>query len=270
MKDDFFIGYLEQAPESYARKSKFFAILAMIIAVLVAAVFVLSQKGFEDSNFEFGNITNHEGILVETPVPMLKVQNNGKTESILLVGFGKFGAESALADMKAKAGKPIFGKSVKIKGSLIYHDNKKILELTENGDAFVGFSNKNQTASAKKISHGNVSLFGEIYDPKCAFGVMKPGYGKPHRSCAIRCISSGIPPVLKMTNKDGASNYCILKGENNEVINAEVLDFVADQIRICGRLEQEDDWLVLYTNPSEDILRLQPHFIEGKIPMCNM
>ena len=28
----------------------------------------------------------------------------------------------------------------------------------------------------------------------CFLGVMKPGRSKPHRACAVRCISGGIPP----------------------------------------------------------------------------
>jgi len=48
----------------------------------------------------------------------------------------------------------------------------------------------------------------------------------------------------------------------------EILVFVADQVSICGRLEQNNDWLVLYTNPSNDILRLQPFWMEGEVPLC--
>jgi hypothetical protein len=43
---------------------------------------------------------------------------------------------------------------------------------------------------------------------------------------------------------------------------------VADQVLICGRLEQKDDWLVLYINPVKDILRLQPYWMDGEIPLC--
>ena len=46
---------------------------------------------------------------------------------------------------------------------------------------------------------------GEIVDPKCFFGVMKPGEGKPHKDCAIRCILGGIPPVLKVTDESWQS-----------------------------------------------------------------
>lgn len=49
-----------------------------------------------------------------------------------------------------------------------------------------------------------MTLEDEIIDPKCYFGVI-PGKGKIHRSCAIRCISDGIPPVLATTDKNNMS-----------------------------------------------------------------
>ena len=201
---------------------------------------------------------------------MVKIQDekSGEIKSILLVGFGKMGAEKDIGLMEKKEGTKLYGAHVKFKGTRIYHDGKELLELTEGVNSFLEKSTIPAMHLDIKKEKGSVTLRGEIYDPKCAFGVMKPGYGKPHRSCAVRCISGGIPPVLKMTNKNGEANYCLLVGPNGEAINQLVLEYVADQIQICGELKEEDDWLVLYTDPTADILRLQPHFIEGEIPLC--
>jgi hypothetical protein len=37
---------------------------------------------------------------------------------------------------------------------------------------------------------------GEIIDPKCFAGAMKPGTGKTHKACAALCLRGGIPPAF--------------------------------------------------------------------------
>jgi hypothetical protein len=93
---------------------------------------------------------------------------------------------------------------------------------------------------------GTMEIKGEIVDPKCFFGVMKPGEGKPHRDCATRCILGGIPPVLAIRNKIGFANYCLVLGSNGEPINELVKNFVAEPISVKARAVRLDDWIVLY------------------------
>ncbi len=93
---------------------------------------------------------------------------------------------------------------------------------------------------------GIQKIKGEIIDPKCYFGVMKPGEGKVHRDCAIRCILGGIPPVLKVMNENGEKNYYLIVGPNGESMNEAVQDFVAEPIEIEARAVQQDDWIILY------------------------
>ena len=274
-KNDFYIGWKSEAPDTFSKTVKKFTWIVLLIVPIVAMSLVLSQRGFEDSDFEFGTLTEIEGTLMMEPVPMIKTVENGKTKSILLVGFGKFGAEKTFEEYSAMTPdvkSSLNNAQLKLNGTLIYNDGKTLLELTEGVQSINLNVDKSKILnSSKPIKKdlGNVTLRGEIYDPKCAFGVMKPGYGKPHRSCAVRCISGGIPPVLKIENKKGEKNYCILLSESGQPINKEVLEYVADQVQVCGRLEQQDDWLVFYTDPRSDILRLQPHFIEGELPLCS-
>ena len=205
-KNEFYIGWQSEAPDSFARKIKKFIWIILIIVPIVAMSLVLSQQGFEDSNFEFGTLTEIEGTLFMEPVPMIKTTENGKVKTILLVGFGKFGAEKTFeAYLDKNPGKKaaLNNFNVKLNGTLIYHDGKTLLELTEGANSIIGWENKTVNYNTQKKALGNTTLRGEIYDPKCAFGVMKPGHGKPHRSCAVRCISGGIPPVLKIENKKG-------------------------------------------------------------------
>jgi hypothetical protein len=73
---------------------------------------------------------------------------------------------------------------------------------------------------------------------------MKPGEGKTHRSCAIRCISGGIPPVVKSNSSD----YFLLVNENMKPINSEVLAIVGDQVNLDGEVVELDDWKILKVN----------------------
>ncbi|HET9825407.1 MAG TPA: hypothetical protein VFP87_08735, partial [Chitinophagaceae bacterium] len=103
---------------------------------------------------------------------------------------------------------------------------------------------------------GTLKIKGEIIDPKCYFGVMKPGEGKVHRDCAIRCILGGIPPVFHVQNQIGQSNYYLIVGPHGEKMNEAVKDFVAEPIEIEARLIKYDDWVVMYVKDKEAIHRI--------------
>lgn len=273
-EQDFYIGWQEQAPAIFASKVKAFVIGIMLLIPLVVVLLVLNQKGFKSSVFELGQLTTLEGVLIDQPVPMLKTQigldanQQPLYQSIVLVGFGKKGAEQDLANITQTTGETWVNHSVKLRGTLIYYDGKVVLELSEGAAAFVERGKNPVPTFTKKQALGDIKLRGEIYDPKCALGVMKPGYGKSHRSCAVRCISGGIPPLFRVANLDQSVNYFLLLDEQGNKLNEQVLDYVADQIQICGRLEQQDDWMFLYLNPSKDIVRLQHHSLEGAVVLC--
>lgn len=270
MKDDFYIGWQPDAPDFFSQKIKKAVLVLFLLTAVVATSFVLSQRGFESSVFEFGEMKTIEGILMKTPVPMLKIYGKDSgVKSILLVGFGKMGAEKDLEAYEKEKEVDLNQKKVKLRGTRIYHDGKEILELTEGANSILEFAEADSPRAQKKDSFGEVSLRGEILDPKCALGVMKPGEGKPHRSCAVRCISGGVPPVFRMENSNGETNYCLIRARKGGAVNQEVLQYVADQVQICGNMQKEDDWLVLYTDPDSEILRLQPYWMSGEVPMCS-
>lgn len=270
--NDFFIGWQEKMPAPYIEYAKLVIITLVFIVVSVSVLLVFSQDEFEDSKFELGKISEIEGILVMDPIPMIKIYSSSNPEvwnSVLLIGYGKFGAENTIEEIEAKNNSSLNRKWVKLRGTKIYHEGKYAFELTEGAESYL--SSKNAARDYKPVSDiiGRETLFGEILDPKCALGVMKPGFGKIHRSCAIRCITGGIPPIFRITNKEGKSNYALLKGPNGESINLAVLPFVADQMRLCGRLEQQDDWLILYTDPATDFVRLKPQWMEDDLILCS-
>ena len=81
---------------------------------------------------------------------------------------------------------------------------------------------------------------------------MKPAEGKIHKSCAIRCISGGVPPVFRQpTGKtDQPYDYFLVVDESGESINQAVLPFVGEPVSAAGKTANFLDWKILYINPS--------------------
>ncbi len=259
--DDFYVGYLPDTPTS-TRKLLFRSVIFLAIGfALAGGILFVGQQGFSNSVFEFGELTEISGVIHLQPVPHLSVkpspeQRNLGDRAILLVGFGKFGAKGDLLGASKRLNTPIDGQEVTLRGTLIYRDGKTLLELTEKEEAIIEIIPGNTPQKATLTELGPTSLSGEILDAKCYFGVMKPGSGKPHRSCAIRCISGGVPPVILADNPinlDQHREYVILIGPNGEMINDRVLDFVAEPVHLCGELQQLGDWLVCQVNLEEGI-----------------
>ena len=254
-QQDFYIGWMDEAPKSFAKHVKRVLLILFPVALIVAYLLSTSQKKFSTANFEFGKLTEVKGIYYNTPVPMLKVfDKNNLSITIPLVGYGKHGAETAIMELEKEKGVSLNGKEVTLKGTLIYGDGKTLLQVDKNDDPIVNIGAES-TVQLQQKDLGTQTIRGEIVDPKCYFGVMKPGEGKVHRDCAIRCILGGIPPVLHVQNEKGESNYYLIIGPNGEKINEAVQDIVAEPVSIEARVVQQNDWIILYTD-KEKIKRI--------------
>jgi hypothetical protein len=269
---DFYIVYQPNAPESHKRWGRrFFWILSGIVT-LVAVLFALGQKGFSSGQYEYGKLTELEGVYMTRPFPHLRIYNGkgfyGEHDfrSVLLVGDRKHGAGESIEKAEALHGAAMRDSVyAKVRGTLIYNDGKTLLELTEREKSFLGFRETPPELLVDSSSVGVIggfeaykletTLLGEIIDPKCYFGAMKPGEGKVHKSCAILCVSGGIPPVLKVSSPS-SNEYYLLLHDNGSPVNEAVLDYIAEPVEITGHLESMDDWWVLYINPETSIKKL--------------
>ena len=119
------------------------------------------------------------------------------------------------------------------------------------------------TPPPQSMSLGTQTLIGEIVDSKCFLGVMNPGQLTPHRACAIRCISGGIPPVLLVRQKNGPALYFLLVSRDGKPVNKEVLDLVAEPVEITGAVERQGELLILRANPAT-YRRVKRHLLLGK------
>jgi hypothetical protein len=254
MKNEFYIGYQPKAPEQTASFMRKVIAVVGLGTCVVALIVAWSQKEFSPSVFDYGINSTVEGYYFEKPVPHIAVplgiNSDGREffQNVLLVGFGKAGATNVMTKLQSRKGKSFKGAKIELTGFMIYANGKALLQVTEEDNSNIVFLS-GATAPVQILDSMSVTtLHGEIVDPKCYFGVMKPGEGKAHRSCAIRCIAGGIPPVFHARDRE---EYFLIVNENWQPVNEEVLNLVGDQIKIEGKEIIWNDWRILKVNTAD-------------------
>ena len=252
---EFYIGWMPQAPDTYSKHVKKVVITLVFLVTIVATVLSLQQRKFSTSSFEFGQLTQITGIYQSFPVPAIRVASRGdrfghKTYlTIPLVGYGKFGAEGVIGQLEKQHTTRLDGQRVTIAGTLLYSDGKTFLQIDGHDKPLLSLGKVDEDNTPHTIKElGTMVLTGEILDPKCYFGVMKPGQGKPHRDCAIRCIAGGISPVFLVKDGRGATAYYLILDENGNKMNNVLKDHVAEPVSLRAKAVQYDDWIILYTS----------------------
>jgi hypothetical protein len=228
--------------------------MKVVIVVLFAATitcaigFAALQRTYARSFFESGKERTFEGVIEASPYPTLLSPPdaaNSSTLRYLLVAKGKHGADSQVT--------AYIGKSVRLRGTLIYRDDQKMIVLS--AGSIAAFDGAQQDQVAPK-NLGEFDLVGEIVDSKCYFGNMNPGNGKVHRDCAVRCLSGGIPAVFATNDFNGSPAVLQLVGPNQKPLPKEAfLDHVAQPMRIHGTVVQIGNALLLETESSAIVSR---------------
>ncbi|MDP4264889.1 MAG: hypothetical protein Q8941_20340 [Bacteroidota bacterium] len=261
--DEFYIGWQERAPGSFARYTRYVIIVAAVFFAVIGILLALQQKKFSTANFEFGQLTEVKGIYRQFPVPSVKVMTqqdafgHASYITIPLVGYGKFGAEGTIAELEKEKNTSLDKKQVVFKGTLLYSDGKTLLQIDKNDNPLVSVTTPNSLVNTAPETKelGTIHLTGEVLDPKCYFGVMKPGHGKPHKDCAVRCIAGGMSPVFYVRNEKGETNYYLILDAQGKKMNDELKDYIADPVSIEARAVQYDDWIILYVDGKNKIKR---------------
>jgi hypothetical protein len=243
--EEFYIGWMQKAPATIARFVQKYLLFLLLVIVSIGIALALNQKKFSAAQFEFGKTTAVKGIYSSLPVPHLLVADKGDYIFMPLVGYGKHGAEGIMLELEQEKKISLENRELTLKGTLLYGDGKVLMQVDKNEEPLVSVATSTSSLDPDRKELGHTTLKGEIVDPKCYFGVMKPGEGKPHKDCAIRCISGGIPPVLAITNEKGEKNYVLLLGNRGEKINSKVKDFVAVPSAVTGHLVQDHNWLIM-------------------------
>ncbi len=242
--DEFYVGYQPKSPAGIAARSRLAVAIALIAGMAIALGLAIAQARFDFGVFEFGIEKDFDGIVLERPYPMLLVPGeDGEFTTHYLVAFGKFGAADLVTGLD--------GQAARVSGSLIYNERERMIEahaVRPLGGAVAGSLRELDRGGARRL--GAMTLVGEIVDSKCYLGVMKPGRGKTHKACAIRCISGGVPPVLRVEDRGGRVEYFLLVSAAGEPVNREVLDMIAEPVQITGDVVRAGDRLLLYADPA--------------------
>ena len=254
MNDDFYIGWETKASPRTSKLMRAAAVLLFVVTIIIALELALAQRLIGASVFEWGNVKQFSGVLKLQPYPHLLVTRPGAADaqqnfsSYSLVAPFKFGLDRE----KLSA---LDGKKVSLQGTLIYRGNQTMVEALPDS---IKASRDSATVLVgnETIPLGRQTLVGEIVDSKCFLGVMNPGQLLPHRACAIRCISGGIPPVLLVRQINGAATYLLLVDADGKPVNQQVLDLVAEPVQITGEVERQGELLILRADP-KTILRIK-------------
>jgi hypothetical protein len=256
MNDDFYIGWEAKAAPGIGKPVRRGVVLLLLAGAIAAGVLAGAQRLVGVSVFEWGQAKAFSGILKTEPYPHLLVPRPGKAggqpafSSYYLVAPWKFG-------LKPEAIAALDAKPVSLKGTLIFRDDQTMIEVQPESikpapdlRLSAGLTSSIENPKSKIQNPPSVTLRGEIVDSKCFLGVMNPGQLTPHRACAIRCISGGIPPVLLVRAKDKPPQYFLLVSSDGKPVNKQVLDLVAEPVEITGQVERQGELMVLRADPA--------------------
>jgi hypothetical protein len=244
----FYVGYKPHAEPGIRRFLAPRIVGVGGVFLLIALLVVQTQTPFADSRFEFGVTRSFEGIVAEYPYPTLLLPRPGRSDHMpysryLLTAQGKFGAAPLFEGMA--------GRRVELTGSLIYRDGQTMIEVVP--DSIEARSGDDPVAQDETL--GAITLRGEIVDSKCYLGVMKPATFKPHKACAIRCLSGGIPALLVVRRDDGRHEHVLLADPDGRALNQHILDRVAQPVSVSGELFRRGSDLILRAAP-DDVVAL--------------
>ena len=250
MNDEFYIGWEDKAPPAIGSRARCTVAFLLALTVVLGVALALAQRTIGVSVFEWGKLKSFTGILKSQPYPHLLVLRPGASagptplSSYYLVNPFKFGFDPETADR-------LDGKAVTLKGTLIYRGGQTMIEVAAGSINQVDAPGKtfSPTPSASPVRLGQQTLIGEIVDSKCYLGVMNPGQLTTHRACAIRCISGGIPPVLLVSQTDGPALCLLLVSRDGKPVNKQVLDLVAEPVKVTGEVERQGELLILRADP---------------------
>lgn len=248
MDDEFYIGWEEKAPASCGRATRRLVLGGLALALVAGLGLAVSQRLIGTAFFEWNHEREFSGVLRARPVPHLEVAStNGTTMTHLLVAPWKFGFNQQVAQA-------LDGQPVRLTGKRIFRDQQSMIEATPTTVEEIEPAAP-PPAEMPAIPLGSRTLVGEIVDSKCWLGVMNPGRLTPHRACAVRCISGGIPPILLVQYDDGRTEHYLLVGRDGRALNHEILDRIAEPVAVTGKVSRQGSLLVLEAEPGS-IVRL--------------
>jgi hypothetical protein len=259
--------------------TKWRVVAAALALVLIAAVAAFARRSPGTGEWD-QTARVWRGVYVHRPYPMLRVEDQGAIVPALLVregkcgmnpsdeakGLAKYGAfcgpppgVSSLVEMSERLAE-LDGKLVEVDATTLRREGRLAIEVLSMPRLVEG-NEETRKAAAKlrepqaessEIARGESRLlYGEIVDSKCYLGAMKPGEGANHRSCAVRCVEGGIPPMLVTHDRRGNATCYLILTHDGKAANQQVIGFIGDYVDVAGRVEERGGWLYLALHPEE-------------------
>src|SRR6266536_5982163 len=128
MNDEFYIGWEDKAPPCIGSRVRRAVVFLLTLAVVLGVLLAVGQRTIGVSVFECGKVKGFSGILKSQPYPHLLVARPGVSDgqsafsSYYLVKPFKFGLDLETANR-------LDGKTVSLKGTLIYRGNHTMIEV---------------------------------------------------------------------------------------------------------------------------------------------
>jgi len=247
---EFFVGYAE-TPKVDRRYLLGLSVLGLGVAGGAGAFLAAEQGGAGLGSWDMGTQLSLTGYLSETPYPLLRTTGiDGTLRTVLLACDTKCGAQEKLAQASLSRDR------VTVRGSLIQR-GRHVMMAVANEE---GWITPDDTLPARLTGFaeedlGTVTINGEILDSKCWFGAMRPNEGAGHKACAMLCIAGGLPPYFYARDALGRSRAMMLTDPEGEALVQPILRYVADPVRVTGRVHRIEDLLQLRLNP-DDLVRL--------------
>ena len=249
-QNDFFIGWADKAPKADRRFFLGAGAALMLGAGGLAAGMASHQNNPGIGVWDQGAVRDWTGVLTGQPYAMLRTTDiDGSTRTALLSCLGKCGVAARVGALE--------GQTVTVKGSLIQRGEHAMIAVADGMDwvtpSDMDLSGQLAFPTASQTL-GEVTLAGEILDPKCWFGAMRPSDGKVHKACAALCIRGGLPPAFYARTARGQSTLMIMTNAG-EAHGEDLLPFVADPVQVTATARKWGE-LLLLDGPVSAIRRL--------------
>ena len=243
--DDFFVGYSARPPVPLR---KFLGALAAVLTAgsgILALIIGLNQGDAGSGGFDWdAGQQNIAGVIETKPYPIIhagpsKAFPAGHT--YLLSGDGKRGAPTE--------GQVIDGSAIEASGFVVKRGALDMM-IVDDGKNLKTSTAANNQRPPTPIDLGRWRVRGEICDGKCYAGAMRPGAGLAHKACANLCLTGGVPPILVTASPIAGATFFLLSDIDGLALDQRVLDHVAVQIDIEGRVERRGDMHVFKLDPA--------------------
>lgn len=236
-----YIGWSTDTPRTFKKTAKWSALIFFILLTLSAGLMPHILQPLKNSTYSISTSESYKGTFIKYPVPLLRVNESGKIVDYPLVATFKFSALSQTDVWENGNQQSLDQAVIELSAHRIQLDHHVMLQLDDPENNISMIREKSSLPIIVPKNQSSKTLKGEIIDPKCYFGAMNPGEGKLHKSCAIRCLSGGIPAMI-IAEEFGIKTPYFILDQNGKMINDDLLKYAAETVQLNGMAYTMNNW----------------------------